>query len=236
MRVWSVRFFLAAFVAIAALGQQAFEVASIRPTIRRTVEFSYLSPSGSPSFIAASATLDDLIRFAWNVGETQLGTRPDWLSFEHYDVSAKPSGPNTRLSYEELRPMLRKLLEDRFHLALHIETKEVPGYALVVVVAGRPKLKASTDESQHRNYVTPDTVAMDRTAIADFARALTRAAGRPVVDGAGLKGRFDFYVKYSGDVALDAALRTQLGLSLEQRQVAFDTIVVDHAERIPEEN
>ncbi len=68
-------------------------------------------------------------------------TGPAWIRSDRYDIVAKiPSGTTK----EQFTIMLRGLLADRFHLALHHETKEVQGYALV---AGRngPKLRRSSD-------------------------------------------------------------------------------------------
>jgi uncharacterized protein (TIGR03435 family) len=58
-----------------------------------------------------------------------------------YDVVARAPGESAPCR-DEIRKMLQTLLADRFKLAIHRETKEMPVYALVVEKNG-PRLKAS---------------------------------------------------------------------------------------------
>ncbi len=59
---------------------------------------------------------------------------PDWIDSERYTIDAKPESPQTRAMMNG--PMLQALLEDRFKLKIHRESKEVPVYALVVAKGG----------------------------------------------------------------------------------------------------
>jgi uncharacterized protein (TIGR03435 family) len=59
-----------------------------------------------------------------------------------YDIVAKSSGP---VPESQLRLMLQALLAERFHLATHRETKEMPVTALLVAKSG-PKLQESAGE------------------------------------------------------------------------------------------
>ena len=60
---------------------------------------------------------------------------PEWLNADRYDVTAK-ADTSKELSPDELRPMLRKLLEERFALKYHRETKTLPVYSLTVAKTG----------------------------------------------------------------------------------------------------
>ena len=73
---------------------------------------------------------------------------------------------------------------------------------------------------------------------------LSGASGRPVVDETGLKGNYDFDLKYTPDQPgaagppdppifpdLFTALREQLGLRLESHKGPVDFFVIDHVER-----
>ena len=70
--------------------------------------------------------------------------------------------------------------------------------------------------------------------------------GRPVIDGTGKEGAFDFAVRFGATgeemrrVALDrdgasffTLIQEQLGLKLEPRRSAVETIVVDSADKTP---
>ena len=89
--------------------------------------------------------------------------------------------------------------------------------------------------------------------MARLALELSLLARLPVRDQTGLRGFFDFQLKWTPDpyddkvpllngvpinvlgVAFRGALREQLGLELEPRQGVIETVVVDHAEE-PYEN
>jgi uncharacterized protein (TIGR03435 family) len=62
---------------------------------------------------------------------------PDWIvnaaSTDRYDVTASAGGPSSK---QDLKQMLRTLLVDRFHLAVHHESRMVPMYALIVAKNG----------------------------------------------------------------------------------------------------
>jgi uncharacterized protein (TIGR03435 family) len=62
---------------------------------------------------------------------------PSWINSERYTIVAKSEGtPSFEMMYG---PMMQALLEDRFKLKIHRETREVPVYALTVAKNG-PKL------------------------------------------------------------------------------------------------
>jgi uncharacterized protein (TIGR03435 family) len=79
-----------------------------------------------------------------------------------------------------------------------------------------------------------------------IANFLGTAAGMPVEDHTGLTGLYDFHLEYkpnlpteaAGDPAPDLfdAIQTQLGLKLVKRKVPQETLVIDHAEKIPTGN
>jgi uncharacterized protein (TIGR03435 family) len=231
-----------AIVLIAALpaAGQAFEVASVRMTPPGSVRQTYLSPPGAASFTATNVTLDVLIEVAFGVDENQISGRPYWLGTEHYDVTGKPEGAGG-LSYVQLRPMLQQLLTTRFKLAVHRETRDVSGYALVVGNGG-PKLTESTTESGHK-YILPDGIRFDHTSLATFAAALARPTGHPVVDKTGIAGNYNINIEYAQDGATDSsrpslftALQEQLGLKLEPQKVPFESLIIDHVDKVPTGN
>ena len=120
--------------------------------------------------------------------------------------------------------MLRSLLEDRFRLSAHRETRDLPIYALVLARAdGRlgPRLRQTTSDYCAKrleaagkageavppggpvcgmlpsvNELTAGALPMN-----EFARFLALNTGRLVVDRTGLTGVWDFDLKYSPDNA-----------------------------------
>lgn len=87
-----------------------------------------------------NVTLANVILRAFDVQSFQLSA-PDWLSSQRYDLAAKVP-PGT--SKEQCNRMLQALLAERFHLALHHETKDLQGFELVPGRSGS-KLKISAD-------------------------------------------------------------------------------------------
>ncbi len=129
--------------------------------------------------------------------------------------------------------MLRTLLADRFKLASHSETKELPLYSLVVGKNG-PRIQEVKDGigsmSAGKGRLS------GRMPIVDFARYLSPILGRAVVDRTGLTGAFDIKLEWTpGDDAsgpsIFTAVQEQLGLKLESAKGPVEILLIDHAEK-----
>jgi len=129
-----------------------FEVASVKPSAndmtrggRLPMLREMIRNQGPPGEIPMTGpdrvrvpnwTLLDLIAAAYSVRTTQV-SGPDWLSDQGFDIEAKlPDGAPK----EQVNVMLQSLLEERFGLRVHRDTKTGPGFALVVAKDG-PNLK-----------------------------------------------------------------------------------------------
>src|ERR1035437_1111721 len=144
---------LASAVASAQM-KSTFEVASIKPA--QPLDMAKLRAgirNGETPRLGARVdgaraeyiyvTLQDLFFLAYNVKSDQI-TGPDWIASQRFDIFAKlPDGS----SKDKVPKMLQALLEDRFKLALHRESKERPALALVTG-AGGPKMKKSPESSK----------------------------------------------------------------------------------------
>ena len=90
-----------------------------------------------------------LIRQAYGqLQDFQLVGGPDWINSDRFDIEAKPEGGGP-MSPQVLQSVFRQILEDRFALKVHKETRELPIYALVLARSdGRlgPNLKPSSPE------------------------------------------------------------------------------------------
>ncbi|HLW77192.1 MAG TPA: TIGR03435 family protein, partial [Bryobacteraceae bacterium] len=189
-----------------------------------------------------NVTLAEAIAWAYRVQKFQIqGAK---LADNHYDISAKAEPGADEL---ELRAMLRSLLAERFHLALHREPKMTTLYALV---AGRNlQLEKSAGDAEYSIHGQKQVVVFDHITMAEFAELLGTRFKIPVIDATGLGGRFKFAIDASRylnggpevddlngeDAALFMAIEDQVGLLLDHRRESVDTLVVDRAEK-PAEN
>jgi uncharacterized protein (TIGR03435 family) len=133
-----------------------FEVASVKPA-PPYVPGQDASMRGGPGtddlgqFTDPRDSLAGLLAAAYGVARDQI-SGPDWISTELYNVAAKIP-PNT--TKEQFRLMLQGLLVERFHLAVHHETREFQVYDLEVAKGG-PKMKASTPNADAAPQASAD--------------------------------------------------------------------------------
>src|SRR5438067_1886275 len=112
----------------------AFEVASVKRNkagdSRTLIEFP---PGGR--FSAVGVTVRMLITMAYGTPQPLSNSRiiggPGWLGSDRFDIVAKTDSPVAPGPTGSLPLMLRALLADRFKLAAHNESRELPIYALV---------------------------------------------------------------------------------------------------------
>jgi uncharacterized protein (TIGR03435 family) len=225
---------------------QGFEVATIK------ANHSGSGGSNSPRLTngrlwAENASLKQILQVAYDLSALRI-IGPDWLDSDRYDLTGiAPHGvPDT-----ELRPMLQSLLKERFQLAAHRESREMPVYDLVVAKDG---LKMALFDPGHPPVPPPRNGAASMIigagTMSQLANMLTGSAGRPVLDKTGIEGRYGYALMFSpltaqavpesgadlGPLDLFAALQQQLGLKLESKKDTVEVLVVDHAERVPSEN
>ncbi len=206
-------------------------------------------------------------------------------------AEASSEGDMRKMSDEQMEAemdrrklMIQALLADRFKLTLHKDSKEFPIYALVIAKNG-PKLKAATAEElappeppDPKNPPKPDSKGMFKTRgrglrmgrgeligqgaqISFLADGLSNQLGRTVLDQTGLKGNYDFELKWTPDESqgqmfkgpggpggpgdgppppdpngpsIFTAIQEQLGLKLETKKGPVEVLVIDHAEKASE--
>jgi uncharacterized protein (TIGR03435 family) len=243
----------------------AFEVASIRPTSKGnngSMGFD-LTPSGRLRIMRE--TVKGMIYFAYlpNMGSGLVEGGPDWTGSEEFDVNAKVEDAEVatwgKLSdaqrSDRIRPMVRTLLAERFHLKVHAESQVRPVFALVQAKGGAklkevqpppPNLDPQAMEDWTRGsnqnalpgafMMSGDTWTGNAIRIGVLMSEIAGNAGvdRLVVDETGLKGYYSFTFKPSRDkdapILLDQ-VEDQLGLKLEPRKLPVKTYVIDSAEK-----
>ena len=194
-----------------------FEVASVKPNKSgdQRVMMS-MPPTGRVT--ATNIPVRLLIQQAYDVQPFQIVGGPGWIASDRFDVTAKgPEGATP----EQIRPMMRALLADRFKLITHTETREMPIYHLALARAdGKlgPNLKPGTiDCAAMRGrrggpppappqpgqamecgfMVGPGNMNAGGMPMLELARALSGFVGRMVIDKTGLKGEYDFQLTYA---------------------------------------
>jgi uncharacterized protein (TIGR03435 family) len=144
---------------------------------------------------------------------------PAWIESDLYDIEAKAENNPSREAMSG--PMLQALLEERFKLRIHRESKEVPVYDLTVGKSG-PKLQAFkegscvTNDPERLPSAAPGqkrptlcgsysiglkganlTLDVHRRTMTEFSRQLH--LDRPVMDKTGITGLFDFHLEFASD-------------------------------------
>src|SRR5438270_7214723 len=117
---------LPALLAAAAFGQTParaeFEVASIRQSPPITAEVKVGVHIDGAQVSVTYFSLKDLIQTAYKLKNYQV-VAPDWVASERFDIAAKlPAGANR----DQVPDMLQSLLEDRFKMKVHRDSKEFP--------------------------------------------------------------------------------------------------------------
>jgi uncharacterized protein (TIGR03435 family) len=216
---------LFAVVSSAQSQRPSFEVATIKPS-------SVIGPiDSSPGrFIAAGQPLKGLLTYAYRMKDYQIVGGPNWMSTDRWEIQAKvPDGvivPRPK-NMEELEKalrspnpialMLQSLLEERFQLKMHLDTRELPIYELAIAKGG-PKLILADDQSpivfgtepvlpqrlpnglpalERGGYNVRGGVGGKRSfqgraiALWQLVNIFVGDLGRPVVDKTNLKGLYD---------------------------------------------
>ena len=211
------------------------------------------------------------MKFAYNVKTNDgIEGEPKWTGSDDFDVDAKIGDaeleamqklpPSQRL--EQYRLMVQSLLAERFGLVTTTQTEERPVYALVLAKNG-PKLAAIDSARQHmpmlsggsRGELHASCVSM--ALFADWISGSPETDGRSVIDQTGLKGSYDFTLKWTkigsgagavvgpgssqpatSAIAIDqaepslfTALQEQLGLKLQPAKGPVKVVVVEHVEK-----
>jgi bla regulator protein BlaR1 len=222
----------------------AFEVASVKPTMQRhggpRLDGARYSDAASlRSFVVMAYGLNSCaMRAASGIDCPLISGLPAWAktppnaTTDLFEIQATlPDNPRVSSGYTapqvrmgevvQLDLMLQVLLEDRFHLKFHRETKELPVYTLTVGKNGAklkqtaaPHMVTGADGASVEQHgfaafepvLSPDGSSTGRRRITfrggsmqQVADSLTTYSDRPVLDRTGLKGEYDLTIDYEVD-------------------------------------
>jgi len=186
--------------------------------------------SGSPGgrFTVTNATLKMVVGVAYRVRDFQIFGGPNWVSTDRWNIEAKaeegsippPARPPDPRVPDPLSLMAQSLLEERFQLKMHRETRELPIYELLVAKGGS-KMKLSADQSPEMPFKSGSPPPMPRpgepaprgmmrmgrggletngASISNFVIGLSQQLGRPVIDKTGLAGFYDIKLQWTPEL------------------------------------
>jgi len=236
----------------------AFEVASIRRSTERQAGGS-LRMEADGVFRAVNLDVRSLMLSAYRTVQqrlfvSQIVGAPEWVSTDRYDITARvgralAARPQAEL-YSQLPALLQTLLEDRFKLKVHHETRELPVFVLTLAKSDGtlgPRLRRSSVDCSAASdrcgirFRPPAHLSGTSVSVESLANLLSGSVERVVVDRTGLRGAYDIDLEWSPDPSaadtrsIAAAVQEQLGLKLEPSRAPIDALVIDHVER-PTEN
>jgi len=182
-------------------------------------------PAANRGWQATNVTLGFLVRMAFQLQDDQIVGGPNWLFEDRFDVMGTGTAPGRDGS---LFNKVRSMLADRFHLATHTETRELPIFALVMArgdgALGSKLTKSTADCSPQANgagrgllnlgerprcgfRIGPGSLDVGGQTMALFAQNLSRFVGGIVVDRTNLAGTFDIALAYAPQSARNPAAR-----------------------------
>jgi uncharacterized protein (TIGR03435 family) len=244
-----------------------FEAADVHVSPDTPLPYPRGGLTGRGTYELRFATMVDLISIAENVPTAKVLGGPGWLEWDRFDVVAKiPAGA----TLDTVRTMLRALLAERFKLVVHNDTQPMPSFILMAGPKVLMKPSRGTEESGCKPdgprgglIARPDAAPVfsftcRNLTMQEFAAGMPRMSGvlgytnnLPIVDRTGLKGAWNFNLKYTvqggetrygvvpsaGDlVTLPAALSRQLGLELKSGKTPTPVLVVDGVNETPTPN
>jgi uncharacterized protein (TIGR03435 family) len=183
---------------------------------------------------------------------------PEWIDKDRFDIEARVKGNVQSVPTEQLRLMLQALLEERFRLRAHRETREVPVYNLIVVKGGPKKSADQTPTEPRNSIITIDTDAapslprgalhMRRTPTGTILSGTSvelsqlifllqlQSYERIIFDKTNFKGLMDIQLRFTEypESKLFTAIE-DLGLKLEPVIGPVEHVVIDSVQK-PAEN
>ena len=196
-----------------------FEVAVIKPSGPDSPLNLRVQPSGQVDI--TGVPLKVLVAFIWGydpfTSEMVVNT-PKFMDTAKYDIMAKVSSTASpkdapQLDIDDIRTMLRTLMEDRFKMKSHIEDRPVTAYTLMSVKPkmkkGDPAMRASWKEGPGPDGKDPRIaspilsrlVTFQNFSMAQLSEELQRIANgyihNSIIDETGLEGGYDFTLSFS---------------------------------------
>jgi uncharacterized protein (TIGR03435 family) len=184
-----------------------FDTASVKPNQSPQPGINNRFSPGRFSYV--NTPLEVFIYNAYSVPSERVLDMPDWARREKFDITATHN-PEHRAFSPQQRAMLQRLLEERFSLRAHRESRELPVYELVQARSDRrlgPRLRVATldcspgsaDQAQCGTRILPGLIDGKSVPWGMFLDQLPGAVGRTVIDKTGLQGQFELRLEWIPD-------------------------------------
>jgi len=207
----------------------SFDVASVKPNLSGN-GFMDTTPG---RFIATGVPLRMLLREAYSLMDAQIVGGAGWINSDRWDVEGKVNADNQETSHT--REMVQSLIEDRFQLKFHHETRDLPVYELTVANGGT-KMKLSANPNPPRGRMGRGNIEGTGWSVSNLIKFLSQTLDRPIVDKTNLKGLYDITLQWSPELGPAAspdqpgvftAIQEQLGLKLQAIKGPVEVFVID---------
>jgi uncharacterized protein (TIGR03435 family) len=216
---------------------QSFEAATVRAA--QPVTGGGRTTTSGDRVVYSNTTLFNALARAFGLTIIDQVVGPDWVFSARYDIVAKAPDNTPK---DQLPLMMRNLLIERFKLALHHETKNLPAYALMIG-GGRLKLQEVKAPAVKDDWVgSGDDREARSVSMASLATILSPMVKAPVLDQTGLAGYYGFPFETTKEETRQDSRPSvftvveELGLKLESRKMPFDVIVIDSGSKVPTDN
>lgn len=191
-------------------------------------------------FYAKNASVVDLIKYAYGVHSAQIIGVPEAVVRERFDIEAVAA--TDKMPQDGFRSMVRGLLQSRFQLASHADTRVLCVYLLTLDAGGRLTPTMHPDNLVASVGHGSGTLTVNYASLKEFAAFLQRfVTDRPVLDRTALPGKFDMQLRWKPEEGaapadsaagrelpgLFTAIREQLGLRLQAAREMDDVMVID---------
>ena len=190
-------------------------------------------------------TVEILLLIGYNVQKNQLVGAPDWVKTERWNVDG--------LAERRWRAKCDAVAgDDTQGAGRTIRAGAAPGATrdarvCASVAKGGPKLTANTSDpnglpnQRGKRGEGWQMYTYTNASMPELALMLLSSVDRPIVDQTGLKGRYDFQLKWLTDdihaadpdapPGIFTAIQEQIGLKLEPVKAPADVLVIDKVER-----
>ena len=231
--------------------QLRYEIASVRPSDPTVDDGSVQPLPNGVGYNALGVTVRDMLSVMYRIPQRQFTGGPDWVYSKRFDVMGRA---DHTYSIDELHAMFENLLADRFNLKLQFVQEPGSVYMLRVAKSGLKMTAVDAGTDRHSPILgTDEGVTGDRVPLNYLCWWLgqnLQSDQRPVVDGTGLTGTYNFKLRFrppSGPSAEDngtdtedlpsifQALHDQLGLELTPEKGTVTKVVIEHIDP-PSEN
>jgi uncharacterized protein (TIGR03435 family) len=154
--------------------------------------------------------LEKLLQMSFGLPDNRIFNEPGWVKSERFDIEAKvdpTEAPKLRdLTLNERWAMMVPILQDRFGLKFHRETRTVDVYTLVVAKSGskmqpvqsdEPDVKGGMGRAMMRMSMEGFAIEAHGATIESLTHAIEQQLGSTVIDKTGLTGRYDYTLKWA---------------------------------------